>query len=269
VIGRALRLEWGRFRARRETRAAALFLLLGTVGYGLLLRAVGGSGLPGAALVGAEPSGFHLAYKTARGIVPLLALFLLLWSAGSIASELESGTLRAPLLRLPRPAVALGKAALYVAAAAVLLGVIFALGLALGALTFGLHAVTADSIVLHTAGALLGSGLLGALLTLLPLASVVALGICASCLTRTAHAALTLALIVACVLWAATLLPVAERVVFPATLGRPLAVALSRAEGLKTESFRDGLLQHLLVNALWTAGLLGLGVARFRRRDLP
>ena len=55
---------------------------------------------------------------------------------------------------------------------------------------------------------------------------------------------------------------------FPSTFAWPFDVALSRSEGLKTLSFAPRVWHHCAVNLAWIAGLLGLGVLRFERRDL-
>ena len=142
------------------------------------------------------------------------------------------------------------------------------LGLATGAATFGLAPVVAGQVTLLTVGDLLVAWAASTLLALLPLAGVVVLAWCLSAMLRSAQAALTVALAACCVLWVAGLLPAIGGWVFLGTYDWPFAVALSRSEGLKTEAFTDGLLPHLGVNLLWIAGLVGLALTRFLRRDL-
>lgn len=269
MIARLLRLEWAKWSTRREVRGGLIFLVGGVVAYGLLLRGLAESNLQLPALGGVEPSGFHVAYRALRAMLTPLGLLLLLWSAGSIAGEIETGTARAVLLRVPRASYALGKAVLLIAVVGSLLVTMLAAALVTGAAAFGLGAVRAGSVVLHGAGDLLLSGVLASLLTVPPLASLLAVGLCASCVARSQAAAQTLAIGAAFALWAASLVPALEPWTFVASVGTPLAVAVSHSEGLRTLSLSDDLLRHLGVNLLWTGGLLTAGIARLNRRDLP
>jgi ABC-type transport system involved in multi-copper enzyme maturation permease subunit len=271
LIGRILRVESIQWFARRESQFALAFLLLATVGYAMLLRVLLESDLVPAAVslfTGTEPTGFHLAFTATRALLRLLALFLLLWGSTAIAGELEQGTLRMPLLHVPRLAFPLGKMVFFAAVAAVLAFAILGLSLAVGAWAFGLASVDVGRVTVQARSHLVATGLLATLLTLLPLWSVLALGLCMSCLVRSSQLALTLAIVCALVLWAASLLPGVGGWMFPSTLSWPLEVALRQSEGLRTLSLSQGIWQHCLVNAAWTAGLLALGTARFERRDL-
>jgi ABC-type transport system involved in multi-copper enzyme maturation permease subunit len=222
-----------------------------------------------AALLGAEGTGFRLAFQCTRVLLRVLGLFLLIWSAATIAAELDKGTLRIPLLRVPRSAVPLGKATFLALLSGALSVAVLLLSLLLGALTYGLSPVEVGAITLQTRGALLAAGFAATALTLLPMFALLALGVCVSCLTRSAQGAVTLTLVAALVLWGASLVPGIGEFVFPATLNWPFDVALSKAEGLKTLAFVDRVSSHCAVNVLWIVLLLGLGTARFRRRDLP
>lgn len=271
MIGRILSLEWARWSGRRESLVAVVFLLGATIGYGLLLRVLADSDLapgPVAALLGAETTGFRLALQCARVLLRVLGVFLLIWSATSVAAEIDRGTLRLPLLRVSRAVIPLGKAAFLSLVGAALAATILVLSLALGALGYGLAPVEAGSITLQTRAGLLGAGVAATGLTLLPLFALLALGVCVSCFARSAQGALTLTLILGLLLWGASLAPGVGPYLFPATLEWPFTVAMSKAEGLKVLAFPDRLPSHCVVNILWIVSLLGLGVARFRRRDL-
>lgn len=268
---RLLAYEWAKWWSRRDTRATAATLVLLALAWGALLGfLLDLDVLPDLlrALAGVEPTGFHLAFGVTRSLVGLLGVFLLVWSSASVAGELEAGTLRVPLLRCPRSILPAAKLLVLVGAAAPIALLVLGAGLAAGAWSFGLAGVDAGAVTLHSAGTLLLSGLVGTLLSLLPLASFAALGICLSCWIRGPQAALTTTLLVALVLAGLTLLPGVGGWIFPSTATWPLDVARSQAEGLKTLSYPSGLGRHLLVNLGWTAGLLGLGTFRFLRKDL-
>ncbi len=271
MTGRILRFEWARWRGRRESVATVVFLLGGTIGYGVLLRVLADTGLPSgpvAALLGAESTGYRLAYQCVRVMLRVLGIFLLIWSATTVAAEIGKGTLRLPLLRVPRAAVPLGKAAFLSLLSVALAGAVLLLSLALGALSYGLTPVEAGAITLQTRMGLLGAGVAATGLTLLPLLALLALGVCVSCFTRSGQGALTLTLLLGLLLWGGSLAPAFGGFLFPATFNWPFDVALSKAEGLKTLAFSDRLLSHCVVNVAWVISLLALGVARFRRRDL-
>jgi ABC-type transport system involved in multi-copper enzyme maturation permease subunit len=272
VTGKILRFEWARWRGRRESIATVVFLLGGTIGYGVLLRIVADTDLapgPVAALLGAEATGYLLAYQCARALLRVLGLFLLIWSATAVAGEIDKGTLRLALLRVPRTAVPLGKAAFLSLLSVALAGAVLLLSLALGALSYGLAPVDAGAVTLQTRMGLLGAGVAATGLTLLPLLALLALGVCVSCFARSAQGALTLTLLIGLLLWGGSLAPTVGGFLFPATFHWPFDVALSKAEGLKTLAFSDRLLSHCVVNVVWIVSLLAIGVARFGRRDLP
>lgn len=271
MMARILRLEWYKWRTRRDSRLSVAFLLLGTLGYGALLRLLIEADVTPvslAALAGAEGSGFQLAYHTTRTLLHLLGLFMLLWGAASIAGEIEKGTHRLLLLRLPRRALALGKAWLLSIVAVLLAMIVLILSLGLGYWAYGLAPVRAGQILLHSTGSLLASGLWATLLSLLPLGAGLALGVCVSCMVRSTQAALSMTLVAAALLWALSLAPGVGAYLFPSTFAWPFDVALSRSEGLKTLSFAPRIWHHCAVNLAWIVALLGLGVLRFERRDL-
>lgn len=271
LILKVLHVEWIQWSSRRESRFSVLFLLVATAGYGALVAFLLETDLAPAAvslITGTEPTGFHLAYTTVHAVARAIVLFTLLWASTSVAGELEQGTLRMPLLRVPRAAFPLGKALFFWSVAAVLTVLVLLVALVVGAWSFGLESVDVGRVTVQSRGDLAVSGAVAVLLTWLPLGSVVALGVCMSCFARSAQLALTLSISGLIVLWGAGLVPGLGNWVFASTLSWPLEVALGHSEGLKTMSYHEGVWRHCLVNLAWTGGMLSLGSLRLERRDL-
>ena len=270
MLLRVLDFEWGKWKARKESWWTIGFLIVATLGYGALSYFLQQSSLtpivPG--LNTGEGSGFHLAFRTASTVYRVLGLFLLLWGSASLAGEIEKGTLRTPLLRLPRRAFPLGKAAFLGLVGAASALVILALALTVGAASYGLGPIHIGKVLAFSTGELMGAGLLAGVLALLPLASALSLGICFSSLMNSTAGAQSMALIVGTVLLAASLLPESHLYLFPSTAGWPFAVAINKAGGMKDMAFGGRVLSHVGVNLVWIVGLLAVATLRFEKRDL-
>jgi len=271
MIARVLALEWRLWKHRRAGGVIAASVPAATILYALLARSLSGTGLPGTALPtdGSGAAGYALAFHTMRAMARLLAIVAVAWGAFAIAPEIESGRHRLALLRVSRGAWFAGKSLFPAAVAAALLGVATVISLAAGAWCYSLGGIRAGGFEIQSGGALFASALAAALLMVVSLATLVAFGAAMSAHARSGEMALFLALAGLAILWGVSLLPGAEHVVFIAKADWPLAVASSRSEGLRTESFSRGLPGFLAVHAAWIVALVWVGLLRIRRRDLP
>lgn len=198
AIARVVRYEWVRWRGRRSTWGVAAFFVAGTFLYGQVAKTLGGAGvIPG----GGEAGGYHLAYRTAAAMLRLAGIFALAWGAFAIAPETEAGRHRMPLLRVSRAAFVAGKAVFLAAVCAALATVILLVSLGVGAWAHGLRGIHVGTIVIHSGGELLASGLIATLLTFAPLAALVALGVAISAVSRSGEMALLFSLMAAALLW--------------------------------------------------------------------
>jgi ABC-type transport system involved in multi-copper enzyme maturation permease subunit len=268
MMRRLLAWEWLQWSTRKDVRIAIAGLCLGSLVWSWLGAIAVRSELVPAFLSGSDATGFALAYRSMRGLVALLSLFVLLWSAASIAAELESGQLRAPLLRLRRAEFVLGKALhLWLVSSAILLALL-ALSWLAGAAFFGLHGVHVGPLTVHSGKGLAVSGLAAVVLTAAPMAALIALGVAISASCGGSRAATMLALCAVAAIWALGQFAPLRTADFVGALSRPWNVALAQAEGLRTSSHRDDLASLLIRCTVWTGFCLGSAVWRFERRDL-
>lgn len=270
-VVRVTRAEWCQFRGRGDGLRMALLLLLAVLAYGLLL----GLWRPESPLAGglvdagvAGRGGFHLAFRVSRDLALVLGVLLVQWGAASIAGERERGTLRLLALRVPHPAIVLGKI-LFLA----LLGVgltlaILQLALLVGDGVAGLRPVRDGHTILVDRGELVVAGLAASLLTALPLVGLLSLATAVSALARTAAAAQAGAAGTVLALAGLALVPGAGRLSCVATLAWPFSVALDRSAGLATAGFGAGLAGHLAVNGAWILAGVAFAVAAGRRREV-
>lgn len=268
MMRRLLAFEWLHWSTRRDVRIAVGGLMLGSLLWSWLAAlAVESSLIPGF-LSGSDATGFAILYRSMRGLSALLALLMLLWSASSVAADFETGQLRAQLLRVRRSELLLSKALHLWLVAAALLGLSLLLCGIVGAVAFGLAPVKIGPLTVHSLGSLLRSGFSAYLLTVLPLASCIALGVTISALSSNSRAATMLTLFAVAGVWTLGQIGSLSSLDFVSAISRPWNVALAHAEGLRTVSHRDALMPLILSNLAWTATCLRLATWRFRRRDL-
>ena len=268
MLRRLLAWEWLHWSTRRDVRIAVAGLILGGILWSWLGAVAVESELVPAFLSGSEATGFALAYRSMRGLTAFLTLFVLLWSAASIAAELETGQLRQQLLRVRRVELLCSKALhLWLVSSAILLMLLLFSWL-VGALYFGLRSVHVGPLLVHSASGLAVSGLAALGLATLPLAAVIALAVAISASSGGSRAATMLTLCAVAILWALGQTEPLRAFDFVGALSRPWGVALAQAEGLRTSSHRDGLTPLLLSCTIVTALCLSWAIWRFERRDL-
>jgi ABC-type transport system involved in multi-copper enzyme maturation permease subunit len=265
---RLLAWEWLLWSTRKDVRIAVAALGLGSLLWSWLGAIAVQSDFVPAFLSGSDATGFVLAYRSMRGLVALLTLFVLLWSSASIAAELESGQLRAPLLRVRRSEFVLSKALHLWLVSSAMLAVLLLLCWLAGAGFFGLQAVRVGPLTMHSGTGLALSGLSALALTAASMAAVIALGVAVSASCGGGRAATTLALCTVAVIWALGQIASLRAIDVVGDLARPWNVALTQAEGLRTSSQRDDLAALLIRCTVCTVSCLCYAVWRFERRDL-
>jgi len=270
-VPRMIMAEWRHWQRRGDGLPVGLMMVVGAMLYGWLLAVlletstVGGSLMD---LTGLSRSGFHLAFRIERDMLLVLGFLMLQWGTATVAGEREAGTLRLLALRAPRAVLPLGKAAFLGLVATLLAFAVLLVSLAVGARTFGLTSVVAGPVEVVSLTELLGVGFWATILTLLPMASLLALSVAVSTLSRSTAVAqvVTVGLILG--LAGLALVPGVGKISFLATAAWPLTTAANLGAGLHPHDAGDLLVPHLLVNLAWIVSSLTVAVLVCRRKDL-
>jgi ABC-type transport system involved in multi-copper enzyme maturation permease subunit len=261
-VGRALRAEWLRLRARWAVLALPLAALLGAA-YAWALGAAVDSGVMGA------PSGFYLAASAASGAALTCAVVGALAAASGVGGDVASGLVRTVLTRpIDRGAWVAGRVlALGGGMACVFLCACVG-ALAAGLVRFGAAGSAEGGYVIAGAG-FLARQLLGAVaLSLLAQLAAVALGGAVGALVGRAGGAVVVAVVAGAGLVA---LGRSTRVDPLLPLG-PVTAALDRvaqlAQGLAAHHVGDGAWAAIGVCVVWIGAALALGGVALARGDI-
>jgi len=268
MILRVARVEWRQWWARRDVRLAAAFVGVASLLWTWIATVGVQSGALPADIFGSEATGFAIGYKSAQTMTRVVLLLALLWASASVASDVETGSVRPVLLRVRRRELIAGKALQLWIAVLALMIVVWLLCVTVGGISLGLSGIEISGVTIHSLGGLLTSGLVAAVTASLPAGALIALGLLLSCMGPGSRAATTASLLLVVVLWGVGLFEPFDRWIFVNALDRPWTVAVSQAEGYKTESHSAGILPLLALSLLWCVALLGLASLRFDRRDL-
>lgn len=269
MIFRVVHVEWMQWWARRDVRLSLVFVVVAAVLWSWVATLAVKSGVMPVNLFGAEETGFAVGHRSAQSLSRLVMLLVLLWASASVASDVETGSIRTHLLRVRRRELLVGKLLQLWLAAVALLVIVWLICVSVGAAFLGLESIEISGLSIHSVGGLLGTGLAAALLTSLPAAALIALGVTLSAIAPGSRGATTLTILVVVVFWGVGLFEPFSSWLFVSALDRPWSVAVAQAEGLRTMSHFGNLLQLVTVSVLWTISLLALATWQFDRRDLP